>query len=72
VYRSIFSIAQQHQIESKEVIRIRIIYLAFLAPGIVERIASGVQPAGLGVRRLLAMAPLPLDWAEQRRLLGVV
>ncbi len=26
---------------------------------------------GLGVRRLLAMSPLPMDWAEQRKALGL-
>lgn len=66
-YPSIFALAQEHRMESKQVTRI--IYLAFLAPDIVERIASGAQPLGLGVKRLLAMTPLPMDWAEQRKLL---
>ena len=49
----------------------RTIYLAFLAPDIVERFARGEQPIGLGVRRLMAMSPLPMEWAEQRRVLGL-
>lgn len=48
----------------------QIVYLAFMAPDLIERIAAGAQPPGLGVRRLLAASPLPLDWAEQRRVLG--
>ena len=43
----------------------------FLAPDIVERIVAGDHPAWLGTKRLLAMAPLPLDWAEQGRVLGM-
>ena len=49
----------------------RTIYLAFLAPDIVERLARGEQPIGLGVQRLVAMSPLPMDWSEQRRALGL-
>jgi DNA invertase Pin-like site-specific DNA recombinase len=49
----------------------RTIYLAFLAPDIVERFVRGEQPIGLGVRRLMAMSPLPMDWGEQRRALGL-
>ena len=48
----------------------RVVYLAFLAPDIVERIVRGEQPIGLDIKRLLAMSPLPMDWAEQRRVLG--
>ena len=48
----------------------RVIYLAFLAPDIVERIVRGGQPIDLNSKRLLAMAPLPMAWAEQRRVLG--
>ena len=46
------------------------IYLAFLAPDIVQRMAEGRQPPKLGCRTLLAAVPLPLDWDEQRRVLG--
>jgi len=48
----------------------RLVYLAFLAPDIVERIVRGEQPIDRGVKRRLAMAPLPMDWVEQRRVLG--
>lgn len=49
----------------------RLVYLAFLAPDIMERIVRGEQPIDRGVQRLLAMAPLPMDWMEQRRVLGL-
>jgi hypothetical protein len=65
---SILSIAQEHRQASRDVTRT--VYLAFLAPDIVERLARGEQPIGMGVRRLMAMSPLPLDWAEQRKVLG--
>jgi hypothetical protein len=45
----------------------RVIYLVFLASDIVHLIVSGGQPTELNVERLLAMVPLPMDWAEQRR-----
>jgi site-specific DNA recombinase len=48
----------------------RILHLAFLAPGIVEAIAAGRQPADLTAQKLLRQADLSLDWAEQKRVLG--
>ena len=50
---------------------IRLIWLAFLAPDIVEKISRGQQPAELTSTKLLAMVPLPDNWAEQRSLLGM-
>ena len=50
---------------------IRLIRLAFLAPDIVEKISRGQQPAELTSTKLLAMVPLPDNWAEQRSLLGM-
>jgi site-specific DNA recombinase len=66
---SVLSIAQEHGMASSEVTRV--IYLAFLAPDIVERIVRGEQPVEMNIKRLLAAEPLPLDWAEQRRVLGM-
>jgi site-specific DNA recombinase len=66
---SIASLAQAQRQAGRDVTRT--VYLAFLAPDIVERIARGEQPIGLGVRRLLAMSPLPMDWGEQRKVLGL-
>jgi DNA invertase Pin-like site-specific DNA recombinase len=66
---SIASIARAHGIESSDVTQT--VYLAFLAPDIVQAIAVGEHPIDLGTRRLLASAPLPIDWREQRKVLGV-
>ncbi len=65
---SVLSIAQEYGLASKDVTRV--LYLAFRAPDLVEKFVRGEQPIDLGVKRLLAMAPLPMDWAEQRRVLG--
>jgi site-specific DNA recombinase len=64
----VLSIAQEHRMASAEVTRV--VCLAFLAPDIVERIVRGEQPLDLNIKRLFAIAPLPTDWAEQRRVLG--
>ena len=66
---SIRSIAEAHGVESSDVTQT--VYLAFLAPDIVERLVRGDHPEWLRVRRLLAMAPLPMEWTEQRRVLGL-
>ena len=66
---SVLSIAQEHGMASSEVTRV--IYLAFLAPDIVQQIVRGEQPVEMNIKRLSAAAPLPLDWAEQRRVLGL-
>jgi hypothetical protein len=47
-----------------------ILPLAFLAPDIVQAILSGTQPVSLSAERLKRFASLPIDWADQRRLLG--
>ena len=44
--------------------------LAFLAPELVARILSGTQPVGLTTETLTKRIDLPLEWAEQRALLG--
>lgn len=62
-------IASAHQVGSSYVTRV--IYLAFLAPNIIERIASGRAPVELSAERLTRMVPLPADWAAQRELLGM-
>ena len=43
--------------------------LAFLAPDIVEAILTGTQPVDLTAEMLIKRVDLPLDWAEQRRVL---
>lgn len=44
--------------------------LAFLAPDIVEAILAGRQPVDLTAEKLVKRVELPLEWAEQRRVLG--
>ena len=46
-----------------------VIPFALLAPDIIEAILEGTQPVDLNLDRLIN-APLPLDWAEQRSVLG--
>lgn len=65
----VLAIAQEAQVTSSYVTRV--IYLAFLAPDIVERIARGHHPPDLNADRLIRMGPLPLGWDEQRTLLGM-
>ncbi len=47
----------------------RLLRLAYLSPTIVEAILDGRHPAHLTMKDL--MAPFPLDWAEQRKHLGL-
>jgi DNA invertase Pin-like site-specific DNA recombinase len=49
-----------------------LIPLAFLAPEIVEAILAGTQPVDLTAEMLTKRTDLPLDWAEQKALLGFV
>lgn len=48
----------------------RLLRIAWLSPRIVEAIASGTQPARL-TRQALLSIDLPIDWADQERLLGL-
>ncbi len=48
----------------------RILPLAWLAPDIATAILEGRQPANLTAMRLCDLPDLPLDWSDQRRLLG--
>ena len=45
------------------------IKLSYLAPDIIEAILAGTQPRSL-TRRRLASIDLPIDWREQRKMLG--
>lgn len=67
-HSSIVSIAEEHDVARADVTRI--VYLAFLAPDIVERLVSGVRPARFSIRRLMELSPLPLAWDDQRQALG--
>lgn len=48
----------------------RVVYRSFLAPNIVQAILEGTQPASLTLDKLKQNLPLPIDWDEQRKLLG--
>ncbi|WP_340317618.1 hypothetical protein [Rhizorhabdus argentea] len=48
----------------------RLARLAFLAPEITTSIFEGSQPAGLSVRKLLRTSDLPMDWTQQKHMLG--
>ncbi len=61
-------IARDNRISPSEVSRI--IRLAFLAPDIVKAVLDGRQPIELTPRRLMRIGELPLEWRDQRRLLG--
>ncbi|MBP8232667.1 MAG: recombinase family protein [Rhizorhabdus sp.] len=49
---------------------VRLARLSFLAPDIVMAILDGRQPIELTARSLLRVGDLPIEWNEQRRLLG--
>jgi len=67
---SVQAIAQEEQIASSSYVT-RVIYLAFLAPDIVQSIVRGEQPVELTADRLIRMGPLPVAWEDQRVLLGM-
>lgn len=62
-------IAKQEGMTSNAITRL--IYRAFLAPDIVRSIMNGTHPATLNSDLLKKIVPLPLDWDEQRKLLGL-
>ncbi len=49
----------------------RLTRLAFLAPRIVEAIATGRQPPELTAKALTERIELPLLWNEQERAVGI-
>jgi hypothetical protein len=48
----------------------KIIHRAFLAPDIVRAILNGTQPPDFNLGSLRKCIPLPIDWNDQRKLLG--
>jgi DNA invertase Pin-like site-specific DNA recombinase len=67
--QSIGQIAEQEQVKSYFVSRI--VQLALLAPDIVQALEQGEYPVELNATKLTRMVPLPMDWDEQRELLGM-
>ena len=67
---SVHANAREEQVTSYYVTRV--VYLAFLAPDIVQRIVRGEHPLTLNATRLIRAVPLPLAWDEQRTRLGLL
>lgn len=65
---SLLAIAEKKSVQSNYVTRV--INLAFLAPDIIKAILEGKQPPELTTDTLMDYFPLPIDWSEQRQLLG--
>ncbi len=66
--RSLGDIAKAAGVSNRYVARL--MPLAFLAPAIVEAILTGTQPINLTSEKLTKHTELPLDWADQKALLG--
>ena len=66
---SVADIAREVGLDDGEISRI--FPLAFLAPDIIAAILSGRQPVELTATRLKRLKPLPLLWADQRKILRV-
>lgn len=65
---SINGIAREQGLAANEISRI--LPLAFLAPDIVEAIIAGKQPPELTAKQLKRFDCMPLDWQQQRQILG--
>ncbi len=65
--RSMREIAQREHISERYVSRT--VHGALIAPDLIERVLQGRQPTQLTISRL--RNPLPIDWNEQRRELGI-
>jgi site-specific DNA recombinase len=66
---SLLAFSKEERVTSAYVARV--INLAFLAPDIVERFVRGDNPKDLNSDRFVRMGPFPVDWQEQRLLLGL-
>lgn len=67
--QGIGEIAQEEKVSPGYVTRL--MHLALLAPDITLAIAAGDHPEEVTATRLLQAMPLPLDWGEQRTVLGM-
>ena len=66
--QSMVEIASREGIDKSYVARI--MNLVFLAPDITESIIAGYQPPDISVEKLTKRIDLPMDWVQQRQLLG--
>lgn len=64
---TVSALAREQQVTSSYASRV--VRLNFLAPKIVEAIATGQQPIDLDAKKLLGLSDLPLAWTEQEKLL---
>ncbi len=65
---SVAEMARKAGVSSRYVMRM--VRMGFLAPDIIEAILEGRQTAALTVE--IFRKPIPLDWSEQRLMLGFV
>ncbi len=65
---SVKEIASIEKVDATHVTRM--LHRAFLAPDIVRAVINGTQPAHFDLRFLKQFRALPVDWSEQRKLLG--
>ena len=65
--RSVTEIARQNNCTERYVSRL--LPIAYLAPDIIEAILEGRQPVGLTLAKI-CRTDLPLDWRDQRKILG--
>jgi len=66
--KGVGQIAEEEQVSNSYITRM--VYRSFLAPDIVKAIVDGTQPVSLTSELLKQHLPLPIDWNEQRVLLG--
>lgn len=50
----------------------RVVYPAFLNPGIIQKILRGAHPPEISAARLVRMVPLPESREMQQKLLGMI
>ena len=65
---SIKEIATTENVDPSHVTRM--LHRTFLAPDIVRTVLNGTQPAHFNLKYLKQFRALPIDWNEQRKLLG--
>ncbi len=64
---NVTEMAKRHEVTPSYVTWV--IRLNFLAPPIVQKIATGTAPARIDAKILLGLGDLPLDWSAQEKLL---
>jgi hypothetical protein len=67
---SIIELSREEQVDKNKISRA--LRFAFLAPDIIQAIVEGRQPVELTADRLRRLPDLPMDWQDQRILLGFI